>query len=42
VNRHLGYGRSPAVAHAWAHGSDQRNAELVMRTRAAADATVQL
>lgn len=42
VNRHLGYGRPPALAHAWAHGSDQRNADLVARTRRAADAVVRL
>jgi pantothenate kinase len=42
VNRHLGYGRPPAVAHAWAYGSDQRNADLVARTRPAADAVVRL
>lgn len=42
VIRHRGYGRSPAVAHAWAHGSDQRNADLVARTRPTADAVVRL
>ncbi|WP_420829819.1 nucleoside/nucleotide kinase family protein [Actinocatenispora thailandica] len=42
VDRHRRYGRSPAAARAWAHGSDQRNADLIAATRPAADAVVRL
>lgn len=37
VERHMAYGRSRAEAEQRAHGSDQRNAELIMATRAYAD-----
>jgi len=40
VARHLAGGKSPAEAYAWAHGSDQRNAELVVATADAADRSV--
>ena len=33
VARHVKYGRSPEAAHAWANGTDQRNAELIETTR---------
>jgi pantothenate kinase len=38
--RHLAHGRPPEVAAAFAGGSDQRNAELVARTRRRADLVV--
>lgn len=38
--RHLAHGRPPEVAAAFAEGSDQRNAELVARTRGRADLVV--
>jgi pantothenate kinase len=41
VARHAAYGRSPDAAHAWAHGTDQVNAELVATTRDAADLVVE-
>jgi pantothenate kinase len=42
VDRHGAFGKSPAEAVAWAHGSDQRNAELVERTRQLADVQITL
>ncbi|HET8616846.1 MAG TPA: nucleoside/nucleotide kinase family protein [Actinomycetales bacterium] len=42
VERHATYGKSHEDAIAWAHGSDQRNAELVSRTRHLADIEVRL
>ena len=33
VARHIKYGKSPEEAHAWANGTDQRNAELIETTR---------
>lgn len=40
VARHERYGRSPADALAWAHGSDQVNAALIEATRERADHVV--
>lgn len=40
VARHMAYGRTRAEAQQRAHGSDQRNAELIMATRAYADLIV--
>lgn len=40
VERHMAYGRTRAEAERRAHGSDQRNAELIMATRAGADLIV--
>ncbi|GAA2093790.1 nucleoside/nucleotide kinase family protein [Streptomyces albiaxialis] len=40
--RHHAYGKTPEEAHAWSHGSDQANAEIVARTREAADLRVRL
>ena len=37
VARHIKYGKSPEEAHAWANGTDQRNAELIETTRMKAD-----
>jgi len=37
VARHIKYGKSPEAAHAWANGTDQRNAELIETTRMKAD-----
>ena len=42
VARHIKYGKSPEAAHAWAHGTDQRNAELIEATRIRADVIVYL
>lgn len=42
VRRHEAYGKAPDVARDWAHGTDQRNAELVESTRARADLVVSL
>jgi pantothenate kinase len=42
VERHVAYGKAREAAVAWAHGSDQRNAELVERTRHLADLQVKL
>ncbi|MFH5822613.1 nucleoside/nucleotide kinase family protein [Georgenia sp. AZ-5] len=38
--RHLAHGRSADVARAFAHGSDERNAELIAATRERADVVV--
>jgi pantothenate kinase len=40
VQRHVDHGKSPDQAHRWATVSDQANAELVARTRPAADVVV--
>jgi pantothenate kinase len=40
VARHTRSGKAPGAAHAWTHGPDQRNADLVAATRARADAVV--
>jgi pantothenate kinase len=40
--RHEEHGKTPEAAYAWALGTDQRNAELVERTRHRADAIVLL
>lgn len=40
VARHTLFGKAPGAAHAWTHGPDQRNADLVAATRARADAVV--
>lgn len=42
VARHLKYGKSIEDAHAWAHGSDEENAESIETTRAKADVIVNL
>jgi pantothenate kinase len=42
VRRHQEFGKSAAEAHAWAHGSDERNAELVEATRSRADLVLRL
>ena len=42
VARHARFGKAPAAAHDWAHGPDQRNAELVSATRGRADVVVEL
>ncbi len=42
VQRHVSHGKSPEVAHRWATVSDQANAELVARTRAAADVLIHI
>ncbi len=40
--RHASFGKDPAAARAWAHGSDQRNAAIVAATRSRADVVVRL
>jgi len=40
VRRRIELGQPPEVARAWAHGSDQRNADLVATTRARATGEV--
>jgi pantothenate kinase len=42
VQRHIDHGKPPDVAHRWATVSDQANADLVARTRAAADVLVEI
>jgi pantothenate kinase len=42
VDRHIAFGKEPAAAHAWSHGTDQRNAELIAGTRRHADLVVRL
>jgi pantothenate kinase len=42
IDRHIAHGRPPEVAAARAHGSDQRNAELIATTRPFADLVVYL
>jgi pantothenate kinase len=40
IERHMAYGRTRTVAEGRAHGSDQRNAELILAGRADADLIV--
>lgn len=40
VARHTRFGKAPGAAHAWTHGPDQRNADIVAATRTRADAVV--
>lgn len=40
--RHVAYGRSAVEAHAWARGTDQRNADLIAATRHRADLVVRV
>lgn len=40
IARHERYGRSPEAARAWALGTDQRNAELVVQTVVRADLVI--
>jgi pantothenate kinase len=42
VRRHVMFGKAPREAEDWATGTDQRNAELVSRTREQADLMVRL
>ena len=42
TQRHAAFGKNPQAAHDWAHGSDQRNAEIVAATRSRADLIVRL
>ena len=42
VERHVAHGKEPDAAKRWATVSDQANADLVRRTRAAADVLVQI
>jgi pantothenate kinase len=42
VQRHVAHGKTPDAAYRWATVSDQANADLVRRTRAAADVLVQI
>ena len=40
ITRHEQWGKAPGAARDWAHGPDQRNAELVAATRSRADVVV--
>lgn len=42
VARHIKFGKSAEEAFAWAHGTDQHNAELIERTMARADVIIHL
>ena len=42
VNRHIAYGKEPKFAHDWAHGTDERNAELVAKSKDKASVIVNL
>lgn len=42
VQRHIDHGKPPEDAHRWATVSDQANADIVARTRAAADVLVEI
>lgn len=42
VARHIKFGKTPAAAHTWAHGSDAHNAELIETTRTTADVIITL
>lgn len=40
VARHIKFGKSVEEAHAWAHGTDQHNADLIEATRTKADVVI--
>ena len=40
VARHIEFGKSPEFAHAWAHGTDEKNAKLIESTQHRADANL--
>lgn len=42
VARHIKFGKDPNLAHAWANGTDARNAEIVEATRELADLIIQI
>jgi pantothenate kinase len=42
IARHVAFGKAPDLARAWSLGPDQRNAELIVATRDAADLIVAL
>jgi pantothenate kinase len=42
IRRHEQFGKPPAAARAWATGTDQRNADLIGRTRTRADLIVRI
>lgn len=42
VARHIKFGKSSEEAHAWAHGTDQHNADLIETTKIKADVIVHL
>ena len=42
VARHIKFGKSAEEAHAWAHGTDQHNADLIETTKIKADVIVHL
>lgn len=42
VARHIKFGKSAEEAHAWAHGTDQHNADLIETTKVKADVIVHL
>ena len=42
VARHIKFGKSSEEAHAWAHGTDQHNADLIESTKMKADVIVHL
>ncbi|MDP9418431.1 MAG: nucleoside/nucleotide kinase family protein [Actinomycetota bacterium] len=42
IERHMAFGRSPDAARAWTLGPDERNAELVERTRGRGDHVVRV
>ena len=42
VSRHVAFGKAPDAARAWALGSDQRNAQVIGKTRILADRVIRL
>ncbi len=42
VQRHIQFGKTPEAGRAWAQGSDQRNADVVVTTRGYADLVIRL
>ncbi|WP_308314416.1 nucleoside/nucleotide kinase family protein [Streptomyces sp. GbtcB7] len=42
VDRHMEFGKTPEEAHAWAHGTDQVNADVIAATRVNADLVVRI
>jgi len=42
INRHIAFGRTPEEAQAWAHGSDENNAQIIGASASRADFTIEV
>ena len=42
INRHIAFGRTLEEAEAWAHGSDENNAQIIGASASRADFTIEV